>query len=67
LALLLDLVYDQFAARAIAMGRLVGRQRTVYDPNAPLTEEQKAMAEGDRRVIIAAVVATSGVILVLVL
>ena len=42
------------------------RQRTAYDPNAPLTEEQKAMEKGDRIVVISSMVSTSGAIVVLV-
>ena len=64
---LLRLPYCNQKLRAFAMYSLVKRQRTIYDPNAPMTEEQKEMEEGDRIAIITGIVSTSGAILVLIL
>ncbi|RPB22959.1 hypothetical protein L211DRAFT_850366 [Terfezia boudieri ATCC MYA-4762] len=62
----LDSLLRHFS-RETALYIVVKRQRKEYDPNDPLTEEQREMKAGDTVVIITAVVSTSGVILVLIL
>lgn len=49
------------------MATSIERQRKEYDPNDPLTDEQKQMEEGDRIVITVAIATSAGAIIVLVL
>ncbi|KAF8451662.1 hypothetical protein BGX38DRAFT_475446 [Terfezia claveryi] len=57
----------RYFSRETALYIIVKRQRKEYDPNDPLTEEQREMKAGDTAIIITAVVSTTGVILVLIL
>ncbi|KAF8419846.1 hypothetical protein EV426DRAFT_676120 [Tirmania nivea] len=66
-SLLQRLFYRRLNLQATTMASLVRRQRKEYDPNDALTEEQKQMAKDDRTIMIAAIGAGSGGILVLVL